>query len=104
MRDYLISQGIPAEKIMTDPDSVNTRENLRNAAKILRASGLEHARVVIVTSDYHLPRSMALAEDEGLIATGIGAPTKPEYWLKNHLRESLSWIKYWGQKHFNLPW
>ena len=60
-------------------------------------------RVLIVTSDYHLPRALALAKDQGLTASGIGSTTLPEYWIKNHFREALSWIKYWGQKYLRLP-
>ena len=57
----------------------------------------------MVTSDYHLPRAMALAEDEGMTATGLGAPTKAIYWPKNYGREALAWIKYWMQKYLYLP-
>ena len=59
-------------------------------------------KVVIVTSDYQLPRSMALAEDMGLEASGVGSPCLQEYWLKNHGRETLSWIKYWLKKYLHL--
>ncbi len=99
MKNYLIRHGVPSEMILTDPDSFNTRENLRNAAVLLRETG-EVRKVLIVTSDYHLPRAMALANDEGLEAAGLGSPCKPEYWLKNHAREALSWVKYWLQKIF----
>jgi hypothetical protein len=30
----------------------------------------------------------------GIQATGKGSPSKPEYFIKNHIREGLSWIKY----------
>ena len=47
--------------------------------------------------------ALALAKDQGLSASGIGSTTLPEYWIKNHFREALSWIKYWGQKYLRLP-
>ncbi len=99
MKRYLVRQGIPEEMILTDPDSFNTRQNLENAAKQLRERGGVR-KVLIVTSDYHLPRAMALANDQGLEAAGLGSPCKPEYWIKNHAREALSWVKYWLQKIF----
>lgn len=101
MRDYLVSLGVPEESILTEAESFNTRQNIRHAAALLQPYQAE--RVLIVTSDYHLPRAMALAEDAGLDATGLGAATKPVYWPKNYGREALSWIKYWMQKYLHLP-
>ena len=103
MRDYLMEKKIPEEMILTDAESYNTRQNIFNAAKLLAGRDVE--RVVVVTSDYHLPRALALAEDAGFEASGIGAPTKlgVRYWVKNHGREALAWIKYWGQKYLRLP-
>ena len=103
MRDELIAQGVAAEMILTDDASVNTRQNIRNAAALLGDHDVQ--RVLIVTSDYHLPRAMALAEDEGLNATGLGSPTKNGFLFKakNYGREALSWVKYWAQKYLRLP-
>ena len=96
-----MQKGVPEEMILTDAASFNTRQNIRHAAALL--SEHEVRTVLIVTSDYHLPRAMAMAEDEGLNATGLGAETLPQYWLKNYGREALAWIKYWGQKYLHLP-
>lgn len=103
MRDYLIDQGVPADRILTDPDSFNTRQNIDHAVALLADKDVD--KVVVVTSDYHVPRALALAEDAGLDACGIGAPTKlgMRFWVKNHGREALAWIKYWGQKYLHLP-
>ena len=103
MRDYLVAQGIPAEWILTDPASYNTRQNIDNAVALL--AGRDVARVAVVTSDYHVPRAMAIAEDAGLEVCGIAAPTKlgMRFWVKNHGREGLAWIKYWAQKYHLLP-
>lgn len=100
MRQYLLSQGVPEDQVFSDPDSRNTRENIDHAKRLLDGKGV--SRVLIVTSDYHLPRAMALAEDAGWDASGLGADTKPEYWIKNYGREALSWIKYWAQKYLHL--
>ena len=102
MKIYLLNKGVPEKDILTDPESFNTRQNLTNASKLLK-NRPEIKKVLIVTSDYHLPRSMALAGDLGFEACGLGSPCKPEYWLKNHTREALAWIKYWGVKYLHLP-
>ena len=95
MRDWLVARGVPAEKILMDDASFNTRQNLENAKKVL-PDNVE--RVLIVTSKYHLPRSMALASDIGFDAEGVGSPIKLIYWPKNHYREALAWVKYLLQK------
>ena len=102
MGRYLVSKGVPEEDILKDPESFNTNQNLKNAAELLRELPDVH-RVLIVTSDYHVPRSLALARDLGFDACGMGSPCKPEYWLKNHAREALAWCKYWGRKYLHLP-
>lgn len=99
MRDYLISHGIDQEWILLDDTSFNTKQNLMHAAELLQ----EGSRVLIVTSDYHLPRALGIAKDLGLKAAGKGSPCKTEYWLKNHAREALAWVKYWGVKYLGLP-
>ena len=104
MREILLSRGVPESDVISDPASENTRENIANAWAILSEMGCE--RPLIVTSDYHLPRALAIAEDAGLEAPqGAGSLCRPEleYWLKNHLREALAWVKYWGIKYLGLP-
>ena len=99
---YLENKGVPAADILKDPDSFNTNQNLQNAAKLLQdLPGIQ--RVMIVTSDYHVPRAMALARDLGFDACGMGSPCKQEYWIKNHAREALAWCKYWARKYLHLP-
>ena len=102
MKRYLADKGIPEEMILTDPDSFNTQQNLLHAKELLDQAPDEIRRVLIVTSDYHVPRSMAIARDLGLEASGIGSPCLPEYWLKNHGREALAWCKYWVNKYLHL--
>ena len=102
MKQYLTDRGIPEQDIMTDPASFNTSQNLKNAAELLKDRTDIH-KVLIVTSDYHVPRALALAKDLGYEACGLGSPCKPEYWLRNHAREALSWCKYWAVKYLHLP-
>ena len=91
MRTYLVANGVPEDQVLMDDTSFNTRQNLANAKKLL-PDGTKN--VLIVTSDYHLPRALALASDTGLEACGVGSPIKLVYWPKNHFREALAWVKY----------
>ena len=103
MRRVLMEAGVPGEHVISDPESADTKQNIRNGWNILQELGCE--RPLLVTSDYHLPRALAIARDVGLEAQGAGSPCKPglNFWLKNHLREALAWVKYWGIKYLKLP-
>ncbi len=103
MRAALISEGVPPEHITSDPLSANTQQNLDNAKAILDELGL--SRPVVVPSDYHLPRAMQMMRDMGWEAQGAGSLCKPgiNFWLKNHCREALAWVKYWGVTILGLP-
>ena len=93
MREWLIERGVPEEDVVAETASFNTRENLTYARAIMEHRGLDEA--LIVTSDYHVARALALCAQTGITATGKGSPSKPEYFIKNHFREGLSWIKFW---------
>lgn len=103
MKRVLVEAGIPEEHVISDPLATDTKQNVRNGWAILREKGC--TKPLIVTSDYHLPRAMAIARDNGLDPLGAGSPCRPgmKFWLKNHMREALSWVKYWGIKYLHLP-
>ena len=103
MRAILLAEGLPPEQVISDPHSADTKQNIRNAWTILEGLGCK--RPLIVTSDYHLPRALQIAGDAGIAAQGAGSLCRPEwnFWLQNHMREALSWVKYWGIKYLGLP-
>lgn len=101
MRDWLIARGVPADQVLSETASFNTAQSIRNAAVMLDERGITGA--LMLTSAYHVPRAMAMAEDAGLEAHGLGCEYTTEHWLRHHARETLSWIKYWGQKLLPLP-
>ena len=91
MRGYLIERGIPESDVIAETDSYNTYENIGNAARLL---GTEKKTVLVVTSDYHIPRALWIARDKGLTAYGAGSPTYWKWRFKNHTKQALSWLKY----------
>lgn len=93
MRDWLLEQGVPAEDVIGETASFNTRQNLEYAKAMMEHRELSQA--LVVTSDYHVARALELCRQVGISATGKGSPSKPEYFIKNHFREGLSWIKLW---------
>ena len=96
MKKWLIENGIKANDVIAETDSYSTYENINNSMKILNAYNLN--KPVIITSDYHIPRAMAIAKDLGLEPQGIPSPTEPEFWVKNYGREVLAWGKYFLKK------
>lgn len=95
MAAWLTSRGVRPEHVLMDESSFNTRENIENAIKLLENRTID---ILIVTSNYHLPRAMQIARDLGLNPSGVGSPIKAEYWIKNHARETLAWGKYLLQR------
>lgn len=91
MKRFLIFNGVPPEVILEDRYSTDTWENLRNSREVMFRHGLESA--VIVTSDYHLPRALAVARQLNMNTSGFAArSTKAE--RRSTRREVLALIKY----------
>ena len=103
MKRVLEESGIPPGHVISDPLARDTKQNIRNGWALLQEKGCQ--KPLIVTSDYHLPRAMAIARDNGLDPLGAGSLCRPglKFWLKNHMREALSWVKYWLIKYLHLP-
>lgn len=94
MAEYLIAEGIPEDRVIVDTASYDTRQNIANAAKIMRSKDWQSA--IIVTSDYHLERALWMANSAGMHATGIAAPTPHTFraWWWGRMRETISWVLY----------
>lgn len=61
--EYLVSQGIPRDRIRLETRSVTTRENALNVAALLAGSP---GRKVLLTSDYHMYRAYRAFRKAGL--------------------------------------
>lgn len=91
MRDYLISKGIAAERIMMEDTSTNTWENLNYSAELIDISS---NNVVIVTNNFHVFRAVSIAKKQGYsMVQGMAASTHPANLLNNMMREFLGVIK-----------
>ena len=93
MREWLLARGVPEGDVVAETESYNTRQNLKHAKAIMDSRG--PLKALVVTSDYHVARALELCRQTGIDAVGKGSPSKPEYFLKNHFWEGLSWIKLW---------
>lgn len=94
---WLRGRGVPAGHTIAEDQSYDTLQNIANAKRLMAAHGLR--RALVVTSDYHLRRALAICWRYGLPAQGAGSPSDPRLWLKHNARELLAWGKFfltWG--------
>lgn len=94
MRDYLISKGLDENRILVEARSTSTEENIKFSIELMDKTYPHLDKTAaIVTSDFHIFRSVMIAKDKGLSAFGIPCPT-PYYVIANcYMREYLAIIK-----------
>jgi uncharacterized SAM-binding protein YcdF (DUF218 family) len=70
MRHFLVSHGVPPERIVLETESQNTQENARMVAPLLPTGG----KRVLLTSDYHMPRALAVFRRQGIAVEPLPVP------------------------------
>lgn len=68
MKDYLVQQGVPADRVLQDSSGVNTAATARNTALLLQQRG--YRSVLAVSQFFHVPRLRMLLAREGLAVEG----------------------------------
>ncbi len=93
MQKYLMDKGIARERIVTEDASRDTQQNLAFSRKLIPK---EVTRVGIVTSNFHVYRSVRLAKNQGFAkAEGIAATSGLYFLPNNMLREFFGVMKDW---------
>ena len=93
MRRWLTAQGIAEDRIVMEPRSRNTLENLQNSLALIPDA--KSARVAICSSDYHLYRAQYLARALGCEPGAVPARTTlPVLKLNYFIREGLGNVYY----------
>jgi uncharacterized SAM-binding protein YcdF (DUF218 family) len=88
IKNYLLSLGIPEERILPENESTNTYENIRNSMELIRKHAGEDApKVAFSTTNYHVFRSGLYARRVKMKAQGMGAKTKWYFWPNASVRE-----------------
>ncbi len=92
MAEYLRERGISSERMILEDASVNTFENIKYSREKMES---DNPRVVLVTNNFHVFRSVGIAKKQGLTRVeGLGAPVM-WYTVPNlYLREAFAVIKY----------
>lgn len=92
MRSYLVASGIPTERIYLEDKSYNTYQNLLNSKTIMHEQGFRQA--IIVSNASHIRRSLVLARQLGIEASGSPAPMADNAYLtaKQYAREGAAMV------------
>lgn len=95
MKDYLVWNGIPADRILMEDKSTSTKENMKFSRKLIP----EGSSVGVCTNNFHLYRSLLIAEKNGIEnAKGVPAGSIKRYEANNVLREICAVAREWVTK------
>lgn len=97
MRQWLLKEGIPAERIIMEDKSFSTEDNIRNSIEKIREHGGDPlGRIAIVSSEYHLYRAKYIAHGLGSEALGVAGHTSYPVLMVNYfIREALAVTYMW---------
>lgn len=93
-REQAMAAGVPADAILTETQSRDTRGNLAFAKPIVTAHGFD--KVLIVSDPLHMNRAMLMAAEAGIVAAPSPTPTTRFRTLKSQLP---MWLK---ETYYNL--
>jgi len=98
MKNDLIAEGIPAEKIFEDFAGFRTLDSVVRAKEIFGQD-----KFIIVSQKFHNERAVFLANKNGLTAYGYNAPDVNKYaGMKTNLREYLAKAKVFVDLFFGV--
>jgi uncharacterized SAM-binding protein YcdF (DUF218 family) len=92
-RAYLVSNGVPSEAIVVEPEASSTAHSTTAAAEIMRRMGL--GTCILVSDGYHIFRAKRMLRDLGIRVYGSPRPSPPgkdsgRWWL--YLRQSVGYV------------
>ena len=91
MRNYLIRNGVPKNRVITDIGGFDTYESCLRAKRIFNLSQL-----IIVTQSYHLVRAVATCRALGIDANGVGDDSARQHtiaWWRGTIRDQVACVK-----------
>ncbi len=90
----LVAGGVAEAAIVRERCSLDTRDNARFAAALLRSRGL--SRVIVVTCTWHLPRAERAFRAAGLDVDGVAVPPPSATWLERLYRQQRERLSSWN--------
>lgn len=95
MKRYLVAHNIDESKIYMEDKSTSTVENFVFSNEIIKGLFPNGAKIVFVTTDFHVFRAEQVAKKHGIEAEGIGSESVWYITLNNYLRECAAIVQYW---------
>ncbi len=94
MRGYLLDAGLPEDRVLFDPEGVNTLATARNSRRMMDEQRLTSA--LIVSHYFHLARCKLLFEEQGLAAVTVPARMSRRLVLEAYyvFRECVGYLWY----------
>lgn len=89
MKKYLVANGIPESKIITEDKSATTDQNFEFSAKYLN----ENDKVLIVTNGFHMARAKMIATKYNIDGYGYSARSYLPTALNYYIREFFGYVK-----------
>lgn len=93
MKRYLLSKGIPEERILPEDRSTSTSENMRFSRALIEQRD-PNARIAFSTTNYHVFRSGIIAGQAHFHPEGMGSRTKWYFWPNAFIREFIGMVVY----------
>jgi len=99
MKKYLVDKGIDESRIFEEAGSSTSFENLKFTKKIIEDNNLKHEDIIIVTNEYHIPRSIMIAkriyQDSQIYAVKANSPftTVFPFFNAGVVREFFAFVK-----------
>ncbi len=96
MEKYLVEHGVDKSRIIKEEKATSTNENMRYSKLLLDGIFDGDYEIAVVTNNFHIYRSAAIAHMEGFEAvTHVHAGLQWYNLLPCYLRESLAVLKLW---------
>ncbi len=99
LKKYMLKIGLPEKDILIDSLSKNTNENAKFSAAILRQFS-PGGKYLLITSGYHMKRSKACFENEGVVTTSYSTDIqsgKRRYQVDHLLLPDLQSFVIWNR-------
>lgn len=94
MKEYMVSLGVPAERIILEERASNTRENIDYSVALAEELGLGERELVCISSETHIPRIRLMCRVSDIDAEYMKAETPEKVFLFTAwVREYLSYVK-----------